>query len=331
MLKFDHKKFFDGVKDRIDSTLEQDQVDGLEFLLTSFENDARWTDLRHIAYALATTFHETAHTFQPIDEIGSTAYFNRRYGPQSKVGRNLGNTKEGDGARYHGRGYVQLTGRDNYRKYGYEDNPGKVKEPEVAFEILTEGMFKGGFTGHKFKEYINAHECDYVEARRIINRLDKAGLIEGYAKSFEKILKSSLISAPTASTDQDGNKPEPEGSNSITVPAGSPSDPTEQPAPTVEVPPTLEGQPKLTIWERLTGAQEKVDKVTSFGNSLSPISNSSRVAVLTTKAGGWLMLALGFLGDHWLWVIGVILILAGIWYLREAKKNAAARLVAEKK
>lgn len=55
-----------------------------------------------------------------------------------RVAARLGNTQTGDGARFHGRGYVQLTGRDNYQRAGsylnidLVGNPDRAAEPAVA-------------------------------------------------------------------------------------------------------------------------------------------------------------------------------------------------------
>ena len=194
-MKFNRKKVFDGVKARIDATLNQSQVDGLEFLLTSFENEPLWSDVRHIAYALATTFHETAGSFQPVEEgyyLGSKARVKAfqktlRYYP------------------YFGRGFVQLTWETakipNYSKAGkalgidFVKNPDLVMQPKNAFEIMTRGMFAGWFTGKKLSTYISGSKCDYANARRIINGMDKAGMIAGYARSFETILRASISEA----------------------------------------------------------------------------------------------------------------------------------------
>jgi putative chitinase len=206
-MKLDRTKFFAGVKSRIDPTLNQQQVDGLNAILDGLEAGSTISSIPRAAYALATIFHETAGTFQPIHEYGSTAYFNKRYGPNTKVGRQLGNTQAGDGARYAGRGYVQLTGRRNYRKFGIEDTPDDALKPDVAFRILADGMVNGTFTGKSFANYINGNQnADYVGARKIINGTDKAGLIAGYAKSFEKILLSANSPGPASAGEQ--TKPE---------------------------------------------------------------------------------------------------------------------------
>jgi putative chitinase len=198
MFTFDRKKFFDAYRVRF-GTLTQDLVDALEFLLGQVEQDKRFsgteTDRRQLAYCLATFKWETAHTMHPIDEIGSDAYFNKRYGPQTKVGKILGNTQTGDGARFHGRGYVQLTGRTNYTKAknltkkDVLTNPDLAKDPALAYEIAIQGMKDGWFTGKKLSQFIkDGSPPDYENARTIINGHDKAHLIADIARRFSEVL-----------------------------------------------------------------------------------------------------------------------------------------------
>lgn len=97
-------------------------------------------DLTQVA-VLATIAVETG-SFEPINERGTPAYFERHYGIDTPVGRRLGNLGVGDGARYHGRGFIQLTGRANYRTYGtlldepLEDNPDLALDPTISAKIL---------------------------------------------------------------------------------------------------------------------------------------------------------------------------------------------------
>ena len=202
MFTFDHKKFFDGYRTRF-GALTQDLVDAIEVLLTLIEKDSRFsgseTDRRQLAYCLATFKWETAHTMKPIDEHGSDAYFNSRYGPQTKVGKTLGNTQPGDGALFHGRGYVQVTGRRNYTKAktltGVDllTDPDRAKTPELAYEIAIQGMIDGWFTGKKLGNFIkNGAPPDYENARTIINGHDKAHLIADIARRFDEVLLAAI-------------------------------------------------------------------------------------------------------------------------------------------
>jgi putative chitinase len=201
-MKFNHTTFFNAYKG-IYGKLSQTQVSGLDNLIGYVELDNDVTDIRWAAYMLATVKHECADTFQPITERGQKSYFNK-YEPGTSIGKNLGNTVKGDGYLYRGRGYVQITGRANYQKMsnilgltGEDDlilHPDHALHPDVAYRIMSYGMRNGTFTGKKLGDYINGTTCDYTNARRIINRLDQAAKIKGYAVNFEAIMKNSLIS-----------------------------------------------------------------------------------------------------------------------------------------
>ena len=194
-MKFDHKKFFDSYRAAYGS-LNQSQVDGIESLLTCIENDPNITDVRWAAYMLATTKHECADRWQPIEEYGKGK--GRSYGnPVSVVGSD-GKTYNNV---YYGRGYVQLTWKDNYDKMGKNlnlndqllINPALALDPPTAYEIMSYGMRKGSFTGKKLGDYINDKTCDYKNARRIINGTDQWEKIQGYAQKLESFLNDSQI------------------------------------------------------------------------------------------------------------------------------------------
>lgn len=95
-----------------------------------------------LAQFMAQTSHESAD-FSRMKEIGGRKYFAKKYDPKTapKTAKILGNKKVGDGERYHGRGYIQITGRDNYRMAGtalglpLEKNPELASKPEVAAKI----------------------------------------------------------------------------------------------------------------------------------------------------------------------------------------------------
>ncbi len=193
-MEFKADKFFNAFRDEFGS-LEQSQVDGLNSLLQFVKEDNEITNIKWLAYILATIKHETADTFLPIKEYGTDAYFNNRYDNR----KDLGNAYKGDGARYCGRGFVQITGRANYKKFtpivgvDLEVHPEKALDPAIAYKIMSYGMRNGSFTGVGLARFINDGKTDYLNARKIINSLDRAEKIANYAKKFEVILAESMV------------------------------------------------------------------------------------------------------------------------------------------
>jgi predicted chitinase len=94
-----------------------------------------------LAQFIAQCAHETAN-FSSLKEKGGKLDF-KKYDPKHnpRKAKMLGNTQVGDGAKFHGRGYIQLTGRDNYKRAGkalglpLEAQPELVENPEVAAKV----------------------------------------------------------------------------------------------------------------------------------------------------------------------------------------------------
>jgi len=171
------------------------QVAGCEAILAEWEK-RELGDLRWLAYMLATTFHETAKTMRPITERGPVSYFNK-YEPGTRTGKVLGNTIKGDGYRFRGRGYVQLTGRANYTRAAEELGSDFLAFPDKALlsthaaAILFLRMTEGWFTGVKLATCFTGIKTDWRNARRIINGLDCADQIAGYARDFHAALQKA--------------------------------------------------------------------------------------------------------------------------------------------
>lgn len=170
------------------------QVEGFNTILDFWENEYRGAkDDRHLAYALATAYHETAYTMQPVREYGSNEYKRRLYdvtGDNPARARKNGNTEPGDGVKYAGAGYVQLTWKNNYALAGKKLRVDLVNHPELALVprtaamIMFQGMAEGWFTGKCFNHYLLGEKTDFRNARRIINGLDRADHIAQYAMKF---------------------------------------------------------------------------------------------------------------------------------------------------
>lgn len=193
----DQKNFFSNYRNAFGRIYKDETVATIYGMLN--EGQSRGISIPQLAYLFATAYHEAKdkkyfNDFYPIRERGSNAYKIRLYWENSRVRRWLGNRISSDSILYDGKGLAQITGYDNYKKFGIADNPMKALEIKTAIQILFDGVLKGMFTGVKLSYYLNDSRKAYVSARRTVNGLDKAELIASYAVKFEDILCRSIVS-----------------------------------------------------------------------------------------------------------------------------------------
>jgi len=208
---FDRQVFFDAVRGSIfHGSMTQQQVDGMNAILEAWEVNPRSDNLRHLSYPLATTAHETGFTMAPIEEYGKGS------------GQEYGKPDPETGQTYYGRGYVQLTWRDNYARADKELGFSNIDSLEwhaeralehyvaanVMFEGMTYGWFRSDAEGRQcLARYFNDEVDDSYGAREIING-DKhivpswsggvsiGNLIKGYHIHFLAALEASCAPVP---------------------------------------------------------------------------------------------------------------------------------------
>lgn len=183
-------KFTENIEKTFKLTLSPRQLDSIILIVRECEKQGLEVtknpeDDDKMAYVFATAYHETnvkkvGGPLVPITEQGSFLYLrSKRYYP------------------YIGRGFVQLTWLDNYKKYSkimgkdLVADPDIVLDPAISAFILVHGMINGTFTGKSLSHYFNSNWSDPLNARRIINGTDKKELIAGYFDKFKKCLYES--------------------------------------------------------------------------------------------------------------------------------------------
>ena len=170
----ERKIFFDKVrKFPFRGLLTASQVDGINRVLNYAESHYPLIDDATLAYLLATDYHETGRKMVPVREGGGERYLrSKKYYP------------------FVGEGLVQVTWEANARKFGAKA-PGDCMTWPVALRALFDGCLKGMFTGRKLGDYINDKHTDFINARRVVNGVDRATLIAGYAEAFMEALQAA--------------------------------------------------------------------------------------------------------------------------------------------
>lgn len=171
-----------------------------------------YTDRRWLAYALATAYHETGKEMRPLRE-GFASTDEKAIDAVTRYCQRVGRSNYAlpdpvTGKSYFGRGLVQITFADNYKRVGQAigmglelyQNPTLALDPLVSVKIMIRGMADGLFTSHKLADFFNDSKTDWFNARDIING-DKnlmpewangariGDLIASYAKKFYACLQ----------------------------------------------------------------------------------------------------------------------------------------------
>lgn len=199
------KTFYDKIRTDLFHVLTQNHVDGTNAILDEWERDRAEYDTRWLAYVLATAYHETAKTMQPIEEYGKGK--GHPYGVSNQITDSVT-------VAYYGRGFCQLTWRKNYEVASnlcgvdLVKNPQLALDPKIAAEIICQGMTDGWFTGKKLADYFNDQTHDPVNARRIINGTDRAELVATYYRNFANALtEAKAPDTPDPYTDPAADEP----------------------------------------------------------------------------------------------------------------------------
>lgn len=203
VVRVDRQFFFDTLRETLfKGSFTEGQIEGTAALLDAWE---RWPwrgDDRWLAYMLATVFHETAYTMQPVRETLATAdekaieilesafACGRLSWVKTPYWR-----KDEDGRCWLGRGLVQLTHKRNYEAMStvtgvdLVTDPDRAMEMDTAVTILMEGMRLGSFTGCTLADFFGDDREDWVNARRIVNGTDRAQQIAAYGMMLHSAIR----------------------------------------------------------------------------------------------------------------------------------------------
>lgn len=128
---------------------------------TLFEKNSINTPLR-IAHFMAQIAHESGE-FKYLTELGGKNYFNKYEGR-----KDLGNTQIGDGYKFRGRGYIQVTGRTNYTLLSKDTGINFVNNPDLlAQEVNAMISALWYWNKHKLNQYADQDNIEKIT--RIIN------------------------------------------------------------------------------------------------------------------------------------------------------------------
>ncbi len=168
--------------------------------------DGNWSAKNHVTTARAGV---ARYSQGDSEEALDLDYWSDAYG--GMLGNQPGTTDPSD---FRGRGFVQLTGRENYAEmtrrltdegftyfldgvtWGRDETPIDLvthfdhvnRSPELAAKILSYGMMNGSFTGAELPDYVDDRRTNYTDARAVVNGTDQATEVAALARRYQGVL-----------------------------------------------------------------------------------------------------------------------------------------------
>ncbi len=228
------QEFFNNIRPFFGGSMSQPQVTGMQSILDAARKYGV-TDRNHIANIMAQVYHETGKYMSPIKETVFESHKDKNPSDDTVIKRLDTAFARGqlpwvktpywrDG--WFGRGQVQITHKDNYKRLGDRlgvnlvANPDLALDPRISAEIAVVGMKEGLFTGKKLSDYNFPAALSAAPAnnpRRIVNGQDGTDAkIAGYHKRFYDALSAGSVAEPTP-TPQYPEEPQPQAPLSVVI------------------------------------------------------------------------------------------------------------------
>ncbi len=170
----------------------------IEKIFARYESLNKQIDLRQVAYLLGTAYRETRGRMVPVREgknCSTDECVERQIQALVDEGRVKSNyaLPDAKGRRYYGRGLAQLTKAGKYESVGKAlglkntllKDPDKALDPDIAVQILVDGMVRGLLGKGKLADYFNDVDEDWIGARAMVNPGSRRPEVTaGYGKVF---------------------------------------------------------------------------------------------------------------------------------------------------
>lgn len=213
MQDFDPATFFSEIRASIfGNRLSQSQVDGVNVLLSAWEKWGTGNDSM-LADVLGQITRETGMTMQPVREAFGTSTadtikrLDRAYAAGKLTWVKAPYWRDG----WFGRGYIQITHKDNYAKMErilgipLTSKPDLALDPEISAHIAIEGMtrgasLKGDFTGKALIDFtdLETRKVNHAAARAVVNGRESSAVLKqivGYCEAYEDAIAKAREAA----------------------------------------------------------------------------------------------------------------------------------------